>query len=122
MDSYPIQSILMDPFLIPASSRSGRITDAGPKVGEQLYRKTLGHDIRELVHRGNMEDANLAQGQLSIDPNGSFPNRYADLVENSLEGDGVQRCWSSTPGVRTTSNKISHNCRYSVELLLLDHP
>ena len=77
MDPFLMLAFLMSHFLIPARSRSGRrITDAeaGPKVCEQLHRKTLGHDIRELVHRGNMEDANLAQGQLSIDPNGSFPN------------------------------------------------
>ena len=60
-------AFLMSYFLIPARSRSGRrITDAeaGPKVCEQLHRKTLGHDIRELVSRRNVEDANLPQGHL----------------------------------------------------------
>ena len=36
----------------------------GPKVYEQLHRKTFDHDIRELVGRRNVEDANLPQGHL----------------------------------------------------------
>jgi hypothetical protein len=43
-------------FLIPARSRSGRRADAkaGPKIREELYRETLGHDVSELVSGGNM--------------------------------------------------------------------
>ena len=44
MDPFLMLAFLMSHFLIPARSRSGRrITDAeaGPKVCEQLHRKTL---------------------------------------------------------------------------------
>ena len=67
MDPFLMLAFLMSHFLIPARNRSGRrITDAeaGPKVCEQLHRKTVGHDIRELVSRRNVEDANLPQGHL----------------------------------------------------------
>jgi hypothetical protein len=81
----------MDPFLIPARSRSGRITDSqtGPKVSEQLYRKTLAHDISELVHRGNMEDANLSQCHLlanEVDVDLDMLGATVDGVSGHIDG------------------------------------
>jgi len=56
-------------FLIPARSRSGRITDAktGPKLSEQWSWKALRHDVRELVRGRHMEDPDLTQGHLLTD-------------------------------------------------------
>ena len=68
MDPFLMLAFLMSHFLIPARSQSGRrITnaEAGPKVCEQLHRKTLGHDSCKLVSRRNVEDVNLPQGTTS---------------------------------------------------------
>jgi len=56
-------------FLIPARSRSGRITDAktGPKLSEQWSWKALRHDVRELMRGRHMEDPDLTQGHLLTD-------------------------------------------------------
>jgi hypothetical protein len=56
-------------FLIPARSRSGRSADAktGPKIGEELNRKTLRHDVRKLMGGRNMKNSNLPQGHLLAD-------------------------------------------------------
>jgi hypothetical protein len=47
----------------PPRSRSGRFSDAetGPKVEEELTRKSLGHDISELESGGHMKNSNFAQ-------------------------------------------------------------
>jgi hypothetical protein len=52
--------------LIPARSRSGRRADAetGPKFSEELNRKSLGHDVRELVRGRDMKNPKLSQGHL----------------------------------------------------------
>ena len=39
----------------------------GPKIQKQLYGETLGHDVRELVCREDMENANLSQSNLLAD-------------------------------------------------------
>ena len=39
----------------------------GPKIRKQLYGETLGHDVGELVYRGDMENANLSQSNLLAD-------------------------------------------------------
>jgi hypothetical protein len=56
-------------FLIPARSRSGRSADAktGPKIGEELNRKTPRHDVRKLMGGRNMKNSNLPQGNLLSD-------------------------------------------------------
>jgi hypothetical protein len=56
-------------FLIPAHSRSGSGTNAqtGPKVREELYGETLGHDISELVSGGHMKDPDLSKRDLLAD-------------------------------------------------------
>ena len=55
--------------LIPALIRSGRKTDAktGPEIREQLNMQAFGHDISELVCRGNMKNSNMSQTDLLTD-------------------------------------------------------
>jgi hypothetical protein len=116
----------MDPFLIPARSCSGRITDTqtGPKVSEQLYRKTLAHDISELVHRGNMEDANLSQCHLlanEVDVNlDMLGATVVDGVSDHIDGANIWRyhCRSRPPWPRVPRCEVpeeavapSHNLR-----------
>jgi hypothetical protein len=56
-------------FLIPARSRSGSATNTqtGPKVREELYGETLGHDVSELVSEGHMKDPDLSKRDLLAD-------------------------------------------------------
>jgi hypothetical protein len=55
--------------LIPTRSRSGRRSDAktGPKFGEELNWKSLGHDVRELVRGRDMKNPKLSQCHLLTD-------------------------------------------------------
>lgn len=52
--------------LTPSHSRiMGQLyTETGPKIPEQLSRESLGHNIGELVTRGNMQNPNLAKRHL----------------------------------------------------------
>lgn len=82
-------------FIIPMCSRSGRNTDA--KTGPEIC--VFGHDINELVRRGNMENPDLSQSDISADEVDALMLTNFPTKKNKIK---IQLKRTTTPGKRGT--------------------
>ena len=103
----------------------------GPKIRKQLYGETLGHDVGELVYRGDMENANLSQSNLLTDEvdvdldmlgttmmdgvGGHIDNADIVAVDNRSQGNRDVRLLEELPQPAA----LGHNMGHSVILRLI---